>query len=317
MKNKVYASLGGFFTNRLEFSNGKVVAPVMGGAAVYALSAFLFGTENSLIISGAGKDIDKYYGSWLERNNVSREGIIYKTDINEYSYVRYNLDGTYECGSTYGKDFRNNYLKKIKLSFDEVEPILKKISGLYHCGDWSNSDFRKIDNIRNENGLKIMWEMSTELTTNIASVKENLKLCDIWSLNKPESFKLFNVKNEESAISCIAKLKKPCFYRVGKKGSYYIDENGESFFAPSVHIVCDDQEIDPTGCGNSSTAAAFWAFNEGYNGIEIPYWANIVAGYTVRQYGPYALINDETRKEIKEKFNTLIKKEINRGKNCE
>ena len=83
---------------------------------------------------------------------------------------------------------------------------------------------------------------------------------DYYSLNRPESFDLFGVKTEEAAIEKMQQIGVPCFYRVGKRGAYFI-KDGEVAFEPSVEL---GPQMDPTGCGNSSTAACFAAMCKGW-----------------------------------------------------
>ena len=297
MSSKRYATIGGLFTNRLEFPDGRIVQPVMGGASIYVLSAYLLATDNALLISGVGRDIMNYYGKWFQDNNIDTSGIIYKTDINEYSYVHYNPDGTYECGSTYGPEFRKTSYLNVKLSLDEVEKFFDQIDGLYY--GYNQSDIERIIELKKRNNTVIMWEMPTPLAqSGPETVSDYLRAADIWSLNRPESFELFGCNDEAEVIRRISALGKPCFYRVGEKGSYMIGGH-KAAFCPAL---LREDGIDPTGCGNSSTAGALYGFTEGYSLAEIAAWGNTVANFTVRQYGPYPHYDEKVRAEAKEVF---------------
>ena len=106
----------------------------------------------------------------------------------------------------------------------------------------------------------------------------------------------YNLADSVLATMNLKELGVPCYYRVGSKGAYMI-MNGEVEFVPVVHLVPKEEEVDPTGCGNSSTAAALWAFCEGMTTKEICAWGNIVAAHNVLQFGPTKVINQAKRDE--------------------
>jgi Sugar kinases, ribokinase family len=76
----------------------------------------------------------------------------------------------------------------------------------------------------------------------------------------------------------------------------YVIRNGETVFVPSIaHIAT----IDPTGCGNSATAGALFAFVEGMDLFSVGAAANISASYTNAQRGPYPKADDNVMREAK------------------
>lgn len=300
-KNR-YGAVGSVFTNRLVFADGRVAEPIMGGASIYALSALLMATPNVVLISGVGADFDRFYGKWFDDNGVSRDALIFRTEKNEYSEVRYLPDGQYECSSIYGAEFRKRVLAELRLGLEDIDPFLDGLTGLYIGGSWDAESCAKICEMKKRTGTKIMWEMQTHMAElPIEQTKRCLEFCDIWSLNRPESFALFGVGSEPEACKRIAELQKPCYYRVGKKGAYMIMD-GQCAFAPTVCTVPKEQEIDPTGCGNTSTGGALWAFCEGFSPLGICVWGNVTAGYNVRQYGPYPLMDTDFRREAAQVF---------------
>ena len=104
---------------------------------------------------------------------------------------------------------------------------------------------------------------------------------------------LFGKADEKSSIDAITDFGVPCFFRVGKKGSYMIC-NGQSYFAPSVVV---GKVVDATGCGNCSTAAALYSYCEEFKPTKVATMANISAAYNLLQYGPYPNISSEIRNE--------------------
>jgi len=306
---KKYGAVGGLFANKLEFADGRTVGPVMGGASIYALSAFLFKTDNVLLISGVGKDVDKYYGQWFDENKIDRKALMIRIDKNEYSFIHYYKDGTWDAGSTYGPEFRKNELPKCRLKFTDIKEYLEELDAVYFCG-YSLDEIEELLNLKNKHPLTVMWEMPTHLAADgVEVVKEYLRAADIWSLNKPESFELFNCTNEKDVLKQLINLGKPCFYRVGDQGSYMV-RNKEVYFVPAT---IREDGVDPTGCGNSSTAAALYAFAEGYSTSQIAALANTIASFTVRQYGPYPRFDDSVRKEAEGVYenNLTLAKKVN------
>lgn len=297
MSDRRYAAVGSLFTNRLIYPDGRVIGPVMGGAGLYAYSALRLATDNALMICGAGRDFEKYYGQWFDKNHCTREGIIYKTEKNEYSIIKYAADGQYQCSSMYGPEYRAEILRSQKLTVKELCHYFDGLRGIYLGGRLEPEERSGLLRKKALTGTGIMWEMPSDMALGtMEELEACLEVCDIWSLNRPESFSLFKVDSEEAACARIAELGRPCYYRVGKRGAYMIVE-GRIEFAPAIHAVHPTEEVDATGCGNASTGAAMWAFFEGRDPLEACVWGNVAAAFTVRQYGPYPILDSSTREE--------------------
>ena len=143
---------------------------------------------------------------------------------------------------------------------------------------------------------KFMWEIPTSATMDPArapKVLETIRKVDIYSLNLPEAMSLFQADGEEAAIRAILELGTPCFFRVGKRGSYMI-QNGKATFEPSLTV---GPIVDATGCGNVSTAAALFGWCEGFPPQVTARLANISAAYNLLQYGPYPAATKQVREE--------------------
>ena len=65
-------------------------------------------------------------------------------------------------------------------------------------------------------------------------------------------------------------------------------------FAPPVKV---ENSVDPTGCGNCSTAAALIGFAEGLDAFDTVMMANISAGFNACQIGPWPVVDEATRAE--------------------
>ena len=70
----------------------------------------------------------------------------------------------------------------------------------------------------------------------------------------------------------------------------------EAVFAPPVMV---ENSVDPTGCGNCSTAAALIGLAEGLPLVDAAVMANIAAGFNAQQIGPWPKVDAETQTKAK------------------
>lgn len=315
MAERKYAAIGAFFSNKVVYPGGQTVGPYMGGAGLYALSGILWGTSNALQIGPAGTDFDRYFAGWFRQNHIPTHALWPIGEKNEMSVVTYTEDGRYTCSSAYGQEFRSMLMPMLKMPLDKVRPFLEGVTGFYSCGGWSREECRQLLDMKEKTGAAMMWEMPTHMESfPVEEVAFRVEASEVWSLNRSESFRLFGVDSEEKAIDAIEKLGKPCYYRVGKRGAWMI-AGGERAFAPIVHSVPAQQEVDATGCGNSSTGAALWAWIEGFSPMQTCVWGNVAASFTVRQFGPYPLIDDEARHQAREVYAAALRAARTGGSN--
>jgi len=305
-----YVAAGKVITNRIIFTDNRIMHDIMGGHGLYAYEGVALGAEDSVFVAPVGQDFDQFYGKWFDDNGFSREGLKFSMERCIYNELVYYPDGQYVEYSIYGKEEEAKTAVTGVLTLEDLAPHVMGAKGLYTMIQFPHAEFRAL---KEKAGFKYMWEYSPLLLQNSGkqAVMDYIDLTDIYSLNRPESFELFGVDNEEAAIAEIKNLGKPCYYRVGSKGAYMID-GGETAFVPVVHVVPREQEIDPTGCGNSSTGGAMWAFSEGFDPLMTCIWGNVVAGFNVMQYGPKLDLGEETRKEAKAVAEKLYK-EMKRG----
>ena len=152
-----------------------------------------------------------------------------------------------------------------------------------------------MDDIKKKYGFHIMWEVATA-TANQEHLEDFYRILptvDYYSLNLKEARSLFGLQEEREVIAHMAGLGVPVYFRVGVRGAYLIE--GERIrFMPSF---ISPGEVDPTGCGNASTAAAMVGLVERRNPEEICAMAAVAASFNARQYGPQSCMNEEKRKE--------------------
>ena len=91
-------------------------------------------------------------------------------------------------------------------------------------------------------------------------------------------------------------------FRVGERGAYVVTPTDVIYLPPAPGPV-----VDPTGCGNTSTGAALYAYAEGMSPLMVGILANVASSMNIRQYG---IIPDfaEVRTEAEAMVNTCLRK---------
>ena len=289
-----FIAAGALIVNDIYYADGRSIIGQPGGAVIYAMEGFKFIDDDALLVTGVGEDFDEFYGKWMDDNQLSREGLELRQKHCIRLGLQYEPDGRWHhIGCTVEEE--NAQFKAMGNHIEHIERLVPGCGGFY-TNDLPGRDFwEKLLALREKYGFKIGWELPSQLITPERE-KDNfwiIKQVDYYSVNRPESFDLFSVNTEEAAIEKMQQIGVPCFYRVGKRGAYFI-KDGQVAFEPSVEL---GPQVDPTGCGNCSTAACFAAMCKGYTVRQSARLANIAAGYNVLQNGLYPKIT----KEIQEK----------------
>lgn len=298
-----YITVGSMITNDILFSDGKRVNGFMGGL-VYAFSGIRLWTDSCAMASGIGADFDEFYGEWMRNNNLSYEGLDVRCERTNYNLVEYSPDGTFVEDSIYDKAQGKRMFGYCEVDPEYISRIAKNSKGVnVEWGD-DSVKWRSMGQVKRQLGFKMMWEIATsscvpEKLEKVKGIIENY--VDYFSINLPESLRLFGVSTETEAIEKLKEIGKPTLYRVGAKGSYVI-QDGSHYFIPSIG---SETAVDPTGCGNCSTATAFYAFNEGYDPVTVGIMANVAASYNVKQYGPMLDMGPHVRQEAMDLVKTL------------
>ncbi len=303
-----YLAVGSLIVNHVHFLDGSKNENLLGGGALYSYCGLLQFSDSTLLVTAAGLDYERWFGKWIDNNDISREGILIRSEWTNNTNLQYFEDGKWEETSIYGKDYGSWAFGLFTIFPDDFEKFISPdTKGISVCHAIDKAYFDRVNCLRQKYGVKVMQELPTGecKAKNFERFKDIiLPNVDIYSLNKPESFALFSVDTVEEAIEIIKELGVPCYYRVGKKGAYMIMD-GEVAFMPSVAVRTKEEEIDPTGCGNSSTATALVGFCEGKEPLMIAAMAAVTAGHIVLQNGPYPNYKAEDRaraRELAEKF---------------
>jgi hypothetical protein len=295
-----YIIVGNTMINDLMFSKDKVVKEVLGGA-VYCVSGLLPWTSNILYVSGVGTDFKHWYGNYFESNNLSYTGLKYCLPKTNYNIVEYAPTGQWHEYSIYSPTYFEDHKKDISIFINDfIQHITLQSRGLYTESRVDEAFWSDIDQLKTSfPQLKIIWEIPTEDAMDKKRQKaslKNIKNCDFFSINLPEAMSLFNVLSEMACIQALLNLNIPVFFRVGEKGAYLIDQN-QVLFLESIGAF---DALDPTGCGNISTATVLYGLCEHFPLETILAMANVTAYYNTKQYGPKLGYTETERQNIQD-----------------
>lgn len=291
-----YIIVGPTIVNDIVFEDGSKSKGHIGGS-IFCLAGVKLWEDSCLYLSNVGEDFPQYYGKWMDANHCTYEGLQYILPHTQYTELVYDKEGLHSEMSVYGSEEEALVEKLDYITASQIAQYCKEdTKGIYIEASEVNPFWKELDTIRQKSGAKIMWEIPTSAAMTAGrheKVLACIKKTDMYSINLPEAKSLFSVNSEAEAVRIIQNLHVPCFFRVGKKGSYMI-AGGEAEFADSVLA---GEIVDPTGCGNCSTAAAMYAWCEGCGLRDTARMANIAAAYNLLQYGPYPLLDEKVREE--------------------
>lgn len=291
-----YIVTGPTIINDIAYADGSRSRAHLGGS-IFCVAGIKLWEDDCLYVSNVGDDFSEYYGKWMERNHCSFDGLQYTLPHTQYTELKYDEEGLHSEESIYGKEEERLVEQKDLISAGLLASYCDESTrGIYIEASESNPFWEETERIRSRSNARIMWELPTSAAVTPScrqKVFEVLEKTDMYSVNLPEAKALFDVSSEEEALNRIKELGIPCFFRVGSRGSYMVAD-GEAAFAKSLTV---GEIVDPTGCGNCSTAAAMYGFCEGLSLYKTAASANISAAYNLLQYGPYPEVNDAVRKE--------------------
>ncbi len=276
----------------IEYADGKTIKNRLGGGAVFAMSGMKLWTDDVLSVNYVGEDFVDYFGGWFGKNNIPLEGNRVRAKYTIHYRLVYAENGTYVCVPT--KENPEAYTEKLRALMDPdmelLQPYLADCAGLDVLFSADEHLFREMDLYRQRYGFKVMWEYSDFRAASynkIETLFRCLRYVDMFSINGFESQELFGISDEMQLVSFFKKFPVPVFFRVGEKGSYYI-QDGKALFFP---IIRAEGKADPTGCGNTSTSAVLWAYASGHSMKDIGLIGTITATINAQHMG---LIGDYT-----------------------
>ena len=303
-----YLVTGSTIVNDMLYADGTKQTGFLGGS-LYTVNSIKPYTDDLPFITTAGPDFDSLYGDYFRRNGLSQAGVEEVLPKTQYNIVEYNAAGQWWEHSIYGEAYEKEIglVPEVKAEFI-IKHADENVKGIYLESRVIESVWKHLDEIRKAApNACIQAELSTvdiDDPSLHAQVMELIEKIDMYSVNLPESMTLFGTHSEEENIQKIIAIGKPCFFRVGEKGSYMI-QDGKAWFAPSVGAA---ESVDATGCGNCSTGASLYGYCEGKHPLMTAILANLAAGVNTRQYGPYPHYTQQLRQELLEQAEEMFQK---------
>lgn len=293
MKN--YAVTGSIMLNNIKYADGSTKEGLLGGGGLYALSGIRLWTDQCHFVGDIGEDFETLVAPWWDGNHIPRTGLNLCHRHCVYNQVNYEPDGRFFEHSIYPEGSAHNMY--MVTHPEQIEPVAGDLKGLSMVASANPVEFRKIGRMREKYGFKVMFEINTGncKAEFLDDILECLQHVDIYSVNLPEAKDIFSQETEEGCIAAMQKIGKPCFFRVGIKGSYMVMPD-KAWFVP---IVRGEHDIDPTGCGNSSTAAAFYAMCEGEDPLMCAIIGNVTSCLNAQQFGPMPVMDAALRQKAR------------------
>lgn len=290
-----YITAGSPIINDFRYSDGRYVTGRLGGSVVYALYGLAMCGENPIFAQKVGHDFESFYGKWMDDNGYSREGLIYGDEDTTYLEVHYSENGLWEHRPVKKADGTFYNQKFAMVSPEVMEPFVPKCGGIFINSNVTHPFWKDMLDMRDRYKVPLMWEIGTQdfLPELRKEVFALMKKCDYYSMNFEEAKVLFNTQSEEEILRSLCDLRIPCFFRAGEKGAYLTRYDRYTF----VKSCGVERAVDPTGCGNSSTAASLVGLCEGYSDEYTVALSNAVATINARYVGPCPRITDELKKE--------------------
>ena len=305
-----YLVNGSIIVNDMVYADGRKETGYLGGS-IYTVNGILPYCDDVLFLSSAGPDFDQYYGDYFRRNGLSADGIDCQFPKTPYTELVYEPTGEWVEHCIYGDEFVEQYgLFAVGDPQRVIDHGGEDVKGIYFEDAVELPVWDRLEEMRAACPNAVFQaEVSTgdchtpELHE---QVRQLLRRLDLYSINLPESMALFGTSSEEESIQAIIDFGKPCFFRVGRKGSYMI-QDGQAWFAPSVE---SETSVDSTGCGNCSTGASLYGFCEGFHPLKTACYANVAAGVNARQFGPFPHYTPEIKAWMEEQAEALFEKTL-------
>jgi len=306
-----YVIGGNVMLDTVRFADGTShMRESIGGPATFAYSGVKLWTDDVMQASKVGEDYHELFDPWVEKNNVETKGFRVMCEECNHSHLVYFEDGTYGADNTSTRDDFFNHERMQDFGFMKTSPEdlgnwTKEggVKGIYMAQNSDKVFWDKLGAIKARDGFKIMWEIeaTSAVLSRLDKVIYACQYVDIFSINIQEAQNLFGVEGEEACIRELQKLPVDVtLFRVGAKGLYSVTPSQAIYLPPAPGPV-----VDPTGCGNTSTGSALYAYAEGHDALMIGIMANVASAMNIRQFGvipDFAAVREEAYAQAKELY---------------
>ena len=268
-------------TDEVYTPNGSLSGRWLGGAGAYALCGLRLWTDSVALVTGVGADFMPIHGAWFQKNHCRTDGLLVKDAHTAATTVHYHEDGERVETPVYGVE----HYRSMEAAPEDLEPWLRQAKGVYLFKDIPEGYWNKLLEYKVRYGFRLLWEINADAARPecLEQVKALARSCDVFSLNRTEALSLCGAEGLGNAKRELLSWGIPMVYlREGKWGAEVLTESGIAA-TPSVPYA---PVADPTGAGNSSSAAVLYGFQEGYDPRTCGLMGSISAAECIRQFGP-------------------------------
>ena len=297
MEYVIASSVG---TDNICLADGTRMDGLPGGAGIYALAGIRLWTPHVAVAGGVSREYVERHGGWYRENGLSMEGLVVRSSVDAVSCVDYRQE-----------DDRTDQPDMGLWEFRKLDPDLEEVGRL--CGDDTKGIyfFKHLDReflsgmaqIRERYGCRTLWEISEDaaIPEHLEEIEYYLEKTDLFSINRYEASVLYGTHDMEEICRRMEGYRCAVFFRQGSRGAYMI-ANKMTVFCPSV---ADLQVVDPTGGGNSSSAAVLYAWSQGLS----PAWCGAMgaasASVILEQFGPPRRFEPEAAQRARRRWEGL------------
>ncbi|HPP44113.1 MAG TPA: PfkB family carbohydrate kinase [Caldisericia bacterium] len=272
MNEKIIYSFGSFTYDLIENHKGISKYCVGGSNAYFSLSSSIVGLK-TYPVGYISDDID-----YTIRKKLS--------DFIDLKYLKTGKKLNFHI--IYNENLEANYLKDL----DENDEVID-------CKDLPKSDYAHvcvISSIKNQMDIieyykKLGSFVSTgtyliRIKKDRDTVLKMLNMCDLFFLNKEESFALSNEKNFNDVINFFVKTGKKVIITLGKNGAIFI-ENKNFLKVDAINV----DVVDVTGAGETFAGAfvsSYILYNDPYLSLK---YGVILSSFVIEDFGINGLLN--------------------------
>ena len=283
--------------DEIHFPGNSTVVEAGGGAGLYAYAGARLWHPSVGLCCGKGKDFSKTLNPLFEKHSIPDSCMFNVHAETPKTIVNYQENGERVETPVYGKDHYELFVAGI----DELKVPLFEAKGAYLFKEAEDFAFwEALLSLKKEYGFSLLWELSASSAkpSSLGLVESIASQVEILSLNSSEAQALYG-EDEQAVIERLRGLGIPLvFYRRGKQGALMITKDGivsgPSDFSYAL--------VDPTGAGNSSSAAVLVGFCEKRRPYEIGIMGSIAAGSNISQFGIAPLSDQATFDKAEERY---------------